>query len=80
LRRIRAIAIALRPLFLRTIVVVIGAELGDMTDTVKQLALSLEKYHFATVEDPMNFCAQTLHPLMDCAEQKRAPARAGATP
>ena len=44
---------------------IIATALGDMTDKVKQLSLALDNPDFATVEDHMNFCAQTLRPLMD---------------
>lgn len=43
----------------------IATALGDRTDKVKQLSLSLDKHDLATVEDHMNFCAQTIRPLMD---------------
>ncbi len=44
---------------------VIGAQLGVMTDKVKQLALALSKHDFATVEGHRQFCAKTIRPLMD---------------
>ncbi len=44
---------------------IIATALGDMTDKVKQLSLALDKHDFTTVEDHMNFCAQTIRPLMD---------------
>jgi glutamine synthetase len=45
--------------------VVIGAQVGVMTDKVKQLSNALSKHDFATVEDHMQFCAKTIRPLMD---------------
>ena len=43
----------------------IATQLSGMTDKVKQLSLALTKHDFATVEEHMQFCAQTIRPLMD---------------
>ena len=47
----------------------ITTQLAGMTEKTKQLSLALNKHDFAAIEDHMQFCAQTIRPLMDEVRQ-----------
>ena len=40
-----------------------------MTEKTKQLSLALNKHDFGSIEHHMQFCAQTIRPLMDEVRQ-----------
>jgi glutamine synthetase len=49
--------------------VLIAGLLSSMTSTADKLSAALAKHDFATVEEHMQFCANTIRPLMDEVRQ-----------
>ena len=43
----------------------ITTQLAGMSDKVKKLSAALTKHDFASIDEHMQFCAQTIRPLMD---------------